>query len=93
MVNTAPRRRMNKRTMWIVGGAAAAAGLAVASVMLWVAFQENPQGEFFDPVSGAVDWRYSFALFGLWFAVIAAPILFAGIGGAALRSRFRRRTD
>jgi hypothetical protein len=71
--------------------AAVVAGLAVASTMLWIAFQENPQGEFFDPATGAVDWPYSMALFGLWFVVVAAPTLAAGMAGVALHGRLRRR--
>ncbi len=93
MVNTVPiARRVEKRTAWIVLGIAAAAGCAVASVMLWIAFQENTQGEFFDPVTGAVDWLYSLALFGLWFLVVALPIAVSGWGGLAIYSRLHRRS-
>jgi hypothetical protein len=93
MVNTVPiAKRVEKRSTWIVLGVAAAAGCAVASVMLWIAFQENTQGEFFDPVTGAVDWPYSLALFGLWFLVVAVPIAVAAWVGLALHSRLRRRS-
>ena len=92
MVNAAlVEERRGKRIAWIVFGVAAAAGLAVANAMLWIAFQENPQGEFFDPATGAVDWPYSLALFGLWLLVVAVPIAVAAWGGVALRSRLRRR--
>jgi len=92
MVNAGPfAKRVKKRAAWIVLGVAAASGCAVGSVMIWIAFQENTQGEFFDPTTGAVDWPYSLALFGLWFLVVAVPIAAAGCAGLALRSRFRRR--
>lgn len=84
-------QRSGKHMVWIVLGVATLPGLAVASVMLWIAFQENPQGEFFDPATGAVDWPYSLMLFGLWFLVVAVPIAVAALGGLAFRSRLRRR--
>ncbi len=91
MVNTSRGdERRGKRAKWIVPAVAAAAGLAVASTMLWIAFQESPQGEFSDPRTGAVDWPYSLALFGLWFFVVAVPIAVAAWTGLALRSRLRR---
>jgi hypothetical protein len=85
------RGRGANRGRWGALGAAVVAGLAVASAMLWIAFQENPQGEFFDPATGAVDWPYSIALFGLWFVVVAAPTLAVGMAGVALHGRLRRR--
>jgi hypothetical protein len=91
MVNAAlPEKRRVRPTTWLALAVGATAGLAVASVMLSIAFQENSQGEFFDPATGAVDWPYSLALFGLWFLVIAVPIAVATWGVLALHSHFRR---
>lgn len=84
------RGRGANRGRWVALGAAVVAGLAVASTMLWIAFQENPQGEFFNPTTGAVDWTYSMILFGLWFVVVAAPTLAVGMAGVALHGRLRR---
>jgi hypothetical protein len=49
-----------------------------AALMLWAGFQDNNQGEFFDPQSGTIDWSYSALLFFSWFIAIFVPI--AGIG-------------
>jgi hypothetical protein len=38
-------------------------GCAFGSVVLWIAFQNNNQGEYFDPVTGQVDIAYSAELF------------------------------
>lgn len=50
-----------------------------ASLLLFIGFDHNPQGEFFDPQSGAVDWGYSALLFAVWFifgSLVAAALLF-----------------
>ncbi|HWD49417.1 MAG TPA: hypothetical protein VG309_05785 [Rhizomicrobium sp.] len=47
----------------------------VAGIMFYIAFQENPQGETFDQVSGAINYSFVFGLLGGWF-VVALPIGF-----------------
>jgi hypothetical protein len=55
----------------------------VGGLMLYIAFQENPQGETFDQVTGAINYRYVIELFGVWFAV-ALPIALAIEGAVYL---------
>jgi alpha-glucuronidase len=57
---------------------AALLGCAFGGVVLWIAFQENSQGEYFDTVTGQVDIAYSAELF------LAASFPFALIVFAAL---------
>ncbi len=52
-----------RRTLVIAALIALLLGIAFASIVLWVAFQENSQGEYFDPVTGQVDIAYSATLF------------------------------
>lgn len=67
--------------------AAILAGL-FASFALWAGFQDNNQGEFFDTVTGVIDWPYSLLLWLSWFAPIFAVIAFLG-----LVARFAFRGD
>jgi hypothetical protein len=59
--------------------ASVAFGVLFASLLLFIGFDHNPQGEFFDPQSGEIDWGYSALLFSVWFTVgslAAAALLF-----------------
>ena len=87
------RRRRRLRAAALVLGVSFAAGLAVGGAMLWIAFQENPQGEYFDPVTGAVNWPHTLTLFGLYMLTIAGPLALAGWAAYTMRSglRVRRR--
>ena len=60
----------------LISAAVLAAGWA--GLMLWVAFQNNNQGEFFDPQSGAVEWGYVALLFLAWFVPVFFPITLIG---------------
>jgi hypothetical protein len=74
----------------ILGGSAAAGALA-AGAFIRVAFKENPQGEFFDTVTGKVDIPYSCLMFGLWFGfafVVSASVCVAIWGLVRLAKRF-----
>lgn len=57
-------------------------GVAIASVALLAGFQHNPQGEFYDPETGAVKWAYSAMFFALWFGPVSIGV---GILLAAIR--------
>lgn len=60
----------------IIAALSVAVGAVFASTFLYIGFQHNPQGEFFDPRTGVVDWRYAALLFSVWF--IGASIV-AGV--------------
>jgi hypothetical protein len=49
-----------------------AIGVVFGSTILYIAFQHNPQGEFFDPETGVVNWRYAAWLFVAWFVIASA---------------------
>jgi hypothetical protein len=44
----------------------------VGSLLVYIAFQHNPQGETLDQVTGAINYRYVLALFGSSFAIALA---------------------
>jgi hypothetical protein len=46
---------------------AAALAFFIGAVMVFIAFQHNPQGETFDQQSGAIHYGYVAALFASWF--------------------------
>jgi len=50
-------------------------GLIGGSFFLFFGFQHNPQGEFFEPMTGKIDFGYSFLIFISWFLIIAASSL------------------
>ena len=83
---------MKSRTRLVV--ASVAFGVLFSSVLLFVGFDHNPQGEFFDPQSGAIDWGYSALLFAVWFMVgslAAAALLFtARLLSSGLRKQLQR---
>jgi hypothetical protein len=56
-----------KRTIWL--GAALFVGLLNGAIGLYFEFQNNNQGEYFDPLTGVVDVPYAV----LTFAVVAVP--------------------
>ncbi len=60
----------------LVLAAVLAAGLA--ALMVWVAFQDNNQGEFFDPQTGAVAWSTTIRLILGWFVPVFLPITLIG---------------
>lgn len=62
---------------------------AVAAFALWAGFQHNPQGEFFDPLTGDVDYLYSGLVFGVWFA---PTFLVAMVIGGGVLALFRAAT-
>ncbi len=51
------------KPLLIITLTASIVGTLFGAVMLYVGFQHNPQGEFFDQQSGAVDYWYSFLIF------------------------------
>lgn len=73
---------MIKRLVLVIGTALA---LGVGGVSLWAGSRHNPQGEFFDPVSGQWDWGT--VAFYLLYPQVLWLLLFALFGG------FRRRVE
>lgn len=61
---------------WLAGIVAALAGAGFGAVILWIAFQENSQDEYFDSVTGQIDVAHSAELF-LAAALPAALVTFA----------------
>lgn len=75
---------MVARAVLIAGvGVAALAGALIVSIAL----DHNPQGEFFDPVNGEFQLVHLAALFFAWFAVVFLPFLV--IAGIVRLSRTR----
>jgi hypothetical protein len=54
---------------------------AFASTVMYIAFQHNPQGEFFDPQTGKIDGPYSLLLFAASFALalLATGVVSVGL--------------
>jgi hypothetical protein len=79
--------------MVTVLGVSLGTGFAVGGMMLWIAFRENPHGEYFDPVTGAVHWPYALTLLGAWLLTVTGPLALAGWAAYTLRTglRVRRR--
>lgn len=50
-------------------------GLLTSGAVLWIAFKENPQGEFFNPANGAVEFGNVLPLFLTSFLVSALAVL------------------
>ena len=67
--------------------AAIACGLTSGSLVLWMAFQDNNQGEFFDPQSGAIVWDSAVPVFLASFVSGFVPV---AVIGALLRWAFRK---
>lgn len=83
---------MRSKTLLVV--VSMAVGALFASFLLFIGFDHNPQGEFFDPQSGVIDWGYSALLFLVWFTIgsLAAVALFftAKVLWFAARKQLRR---
>jgi hypothetical protein len=76
------RGALMRKTLVIAALAALLLGSAFASVVLWIAFQNNNQGEYFDPVTGQVDIAYSATLFlaaSLPVALVTFAVLALGL--------------
>jgi len=56
------------------------AATLVASAMTYAAFQHNPQGETFDPRSGAVHYGYVAELFLSWLLASFIVVAVCGAG-------------
>jgi fructose-specific phosphotransferase system IIC component len=69
----------------IATAVAAAPALLVGAVMVFIAFQHNPQGEAFDPQTGAVAYGYVAALFASW--SVATFVCVAAVEAALLLIR------
>lgn len=70
---------------------AAATGCVFGGVILWIAFQLNSQGEYFDPVTGKVDLLQSAELFlAAAFPVTAMVFVVLALGWWVLRIIRRR---
>ena len=52
--------------------------LASASLVLWMGFQDNNQGEFFDPQSGAMVWGSVIPVFLASFISVFVPVAVIG---------------
>jgi hypothetical protein len=48
-------------------------GLVAGGLALWAAFAHNPQGQYYDPASGGIQWLDASLVFFSWFALVAAP--------------------
>jgi hypothetical protein len=62
-------------------------GLVSASLVLWMAFQDNNQGEFFEPRSGALVWGSVVPVFLASFVSVFVPV---AVIGALLRWAFHK---
>ena len=82
---TQPLKRTMLRALFI----AALLAALIAGAVLYVAFQHNPQGAFFDPQTGSVDVVYAFLLFLSWW--IPALMLLCAIAAIAILIRGWRR--
>lgn len=90
---TEPTRPASVRTLWRVLVRLAASILAVAALMMYVAWQHNPQGEFHDAEEVhwaawlAVGWSW---FLGLWvpFAALASALWGASRWAARRRARW-----
>ena len=61
------------RLFWRGAAFAVVVGLVFGGAMLSIAFRENPQGEFFDTATGAINW---YPVLGVFFsAMIAATFV------------------
>ena len=73
-------------------------GLLVGGANLIMGFRENPQGVYFNPLTGAVDWSFAAQIFLFYFTLsFAAVSVVVAIGLAAFTAlralfvRLRRR--
>jgi hypothetical protein len=57
----------------VIAAVSGAVGILIGAGMLYIGFQVNPQGEFFDPATGDVDFPYAILLFFAWFAAMGFP--------------------
>ena len=68
-------------------GSASVIGGAIALVMVHVAIRHNPQGEFVNQETGALDYPYLAALFLSWSLLISvAASLVLALAGRAVRA-------
>lgn len=62
--------------MWLVAAGFCLLGVVVAALMMYVAWEHNPQGEFHDETG--IHWFYWLGIGFSWFATIAGlPCLIA----------------
>jgi hypothetical protein len=81
------RKGRGVRAAGLVLSVSLGAGLAVAGTMLWIGFQSNPQGTYYDPVTGEVHWPYVRALLEAWLLTVTGPLALAGWAAYTLRFR------
>jgi hypothetical protein len=83
-----------KRAITMLLACCALVGVAVAAIMMFVAWQYNPQGEFHELASDGsqvVHWG-TWGLIGiLWFLGVFVPISVVGTGVIGLSQHFDRR--
>ncbi len=65
---------MRRRALAIAIAAAALAGALSAALFVWIEFQNNNQGEYFDTVTGRVDLPYVALNFAMVFAETAIVV-------------------
>jgi sterol desaturase/sphingolipid hydroxylase (fatty acid hydroxylase superfamily) len=53
-------------------------GCGLGGLALWAALQDNNQGEFLDPKTGALDWAQSSLVFLGWFLPVFILVTVAG---------------
>ncbi|MDQ2694546.1 MAG: hypothetical protein M3Z21_04040 [Pseudomonadota bacterium] len=63
-------------TLLYIGLISVISGVAAGGMMLWIGFQHNAQGEFFNTITNEVDYIYSLFVFGAWFVVVAFLMFF-----------------
>lgn len=76
MAQNVTRRQMVRRTvmMWAV------LAVVVAGLACLGGWENNNQGEFYDTVTGEVDWPYFARFFGVWFATVFVLGVFCSLG-------------
>ncbi len=70
---------MKQAYIYIVVAVASLLGVLAGGAIVYIAFQENSQGEFFDTQTGAIDWPYTLMHFAMGFFFVFGLIVFVGI--------------
>ena len=63
-------------------------GVITGTLAIYIGFQHNPQGKFYDIETGIIDFGYSFIVFLSWFL---SALLVIGVPSAAVAYLFRKK--
>ena len=84
-----------RKLFWLAPLAWLAFSLAVAGTMMWIAWHNSPVGEFYDPETSAIHWKYWLAIGVGWFALVGVVpiVVFSAIAWAVNRRSPRSAPD